>query len=153
MERELVKEGDKLSDMLSMPIKDALGREIYADYAEDIINVRDILDATTARKNIFGDSVELQKLTLEQIAHVYNYEKDAEQAIEWLDDLFHVLLKDHGHVGCTVYEIQTQKDEHLTIQETAKDTYNYGQQLLYASLQLRQSCRLSLIDQENLNRR
>jgi hypothetical protein len=106
--------------MLSMPIKDALGREIFVDYAEDIVNVRDILDATTARKNIFSDSVELQKLTLEQITHIYNYEKDVTQAIQWLDDLFQVLLKDHGHVGCTVYEIQTQKDEHQTFQETAK---------------------------------
>ncbi|RZC40718.1 hypothetical protein BDFB_002334, partial [Asbolus verrucosus] len=153
VERELVKEGEKLSDMLSMPVKDALGREIYVDYAEDIINVRDILDATTARKNIFSDSVELQKLTLEQITHIYSYEKDVSQAIQWLDDLFQVLLKDHGHVGCTVYEIQTQKDEHQTFQETAKDTYNYGCQLLYASLQLRQSCKLPLEDQENLSRK
>lgn len=120
VERELVKEGEKLSDMLSMPIKDALGREIYVDYAEDIVNVRDILDATTARKNIFSDSVELQKLTLEQISHIYNYEKDVTQAIQWLDELFHVLLKDHSHVGCSVYEIQTQKDEHQIFQETAK---------------------------------
>lgn len=115
-----MKEGEKLSDMLSMPVKDALGRELVVDYTEDIINVRDILDATTARKNIFSDSVELQKLTLEQVTHIYQYEKDASQAIQWLDDLFHVLLRDHGHVGVTVYEIQSQKDEHQTFQETAK---------------------------------
>lgn len=124
VERELVKEGEKLSDMLSMPVKDALGREIAVDYMEDIINIRDILDATTARRNIFSDSVELQKLTLEQVTHIYEYEKDAEQAVRWLDELFQVLLKDHGHVGCTVYEIQAQKDEHQTFQETAK-VYNY----------------------------
>lgn len=120
MERELVKEGEKLSDMLSMPIKDALGREIPVDYMEDIINIRDILDATTARRNIFSDSVELQKLTLEQVTHIYEYEKDVRQAIRWIDELFGVMLKDHGHVGCTVYEIQTQKDEHQLFQETAK---------------------------------
>lgn len=115
-----MKEGEKLSDMLSMPIKDALGREISVDYSEDIVNIRDILDATTARKNIFSDSVELQKLTLEQVTHIYQYEKDVWQAIQWLDDLFCVLLRDHSHVGVTVYEIQSQKDEHQTFQETAK---------------------------------
>lgn len=115
-----MKEGEKLSDMLSMPIKDALGREIVVDYAEDIVNIRDILDATTARKNIFSDSVELQKLTLQQITHIHNYEKDARQAIQWIDELFRVLLKDHSHVGCTVYEIQSQKDDHQIFQETAK---------------------------------
>lgn len=120
VERELVKEGEKLSDMLSMPVKNALGREISIDYTEDIINIRDILDATTARKNIFSDSVDLQKLTLEQVTHIDEYEKDAMQAVLWLDELFQVMLRDHGHVGCTVYEIQAQKDEHQGFQETAK---------------------------------
>lgn len=120
VERELVKEGEKLSDMLSMPVKDSLGREITIDYSEDIVNIRDILDATTARKNIFSDSVELQKLTLEQVTHIDSYEKDVVQAIQWLDDLLQVMLKDHGHVGCTVSEIQRQKEEHQCFQETAK---------------------------------
>ncbi|CAH0547513.1 unnamed protein product [Brassicogethes aeneus] len=120
IERELVKEGEKLSDMLSMPVKDALGREIMVDYSEDIVNIRDILDATTARKNIFSDSVELQKLTLEQVKHIDGYEKDANQAVQWLEDLLQVMLKDHSHVGCTVQEIQAQKEEHQMFQETAK---------------------------------
>lgn len=108
-----------------MPVKNALGREISIDYTEDIINIRDILDATTARKNIFSDSVELQKLTLEQVTHIDEYEKDAMQAVLWLDELFQVMLRDHGHVGCTVYEIQAQKDEHQAFQETAKVCINF----------------------------
>lgn len=143
VEKELVKEGEKLSDMLSMPVKDALGREVNVDYTEDIINIRDILDATNARKNIFVDSVELQKVTLEQVTHIWQYERDVEQAIGWLRKLYEVLLKNHGHVGTSVYEIQSQKDELQAFQETAKDTYNYGCQLLSASLALRQSCKLS----------
>lgn len=79
LERELVKEGEKLSDILSMPVKDALGREVCVNYDEDIINIKDILDATHARKNIFNDSVELQKLSLKQITLIYIYESDAEQ--------------------------------------------------------------------------
>ena len=79
LERELVKEGEKLSDVLSMPVKDALCRDVQIDYGEDIINIQDILDATNARKNIFDDSVDLQKLTLKQIALIYTYESDAEQ--------------------------------------------------------------------------
>lgn len=53
IEQEIRREGEKLSDMLSMPVKDALGQEINTDYSEDIINIRDVLDATVARKNIF----------------------------------------------------------------------------------------------------
>lgn len=120
VQKELVKEGEKLSDMLSIPVKDALGRDINVDYSEDIVNVRDILDATNARKNIFSDSVELQKITLEQFIHIYQYENDVEQAIIWLEDLYDVLLKDHGYVGIMIYEIQTQRDELQILQNTAK---------------------------------
>lgn len=120
VECELRREGEKLSDMLSMSVKDCLGREITVDYSEDIVNIRDVLDATLARKNIFSDSVELQKLTLKQVTHIDSYERDTVQAVRWLDELLRVMLRDHGHVGCTVYEVQRQKDEHLSFQETAK---------------------------------
>ncbi|ERL83562.1 hypothetical protein D910_01236 [Dendroctonus ponderosae] len=150
VEQEILREGEKLSDMLSMPVKDALGQEIEADYSEDIVNIHDVLDATVARKNIFSDSVELQKLTLQQITFIDRYEKDAEQAINWLGDILRVMLRDYGHVGCTVYEIQLQKDEHQAFQETAKCTYNYGCQLLNASLQLRQSCKLPIEPHSNM---
>ncbi|XP_069967904.1 uncharacterized protein zormin isoform X6 [Bactrocera oleae] len=142
LERELVKEGEKLSDMLAMPVKDALGRDLHIDYSEDIGNVRDILDTTLARRNIFGDSVELQKLTLEQVTHIYTYEQDGRMAIKWMEDLYNVMIKCHSHVGCNIHEIQVQKDELQTFQETGKSIYNYGCQLLEASQALRISCRL-----------
>uniref|UniRef100_A0A2M4AJY0 Putative titin n=1 Tax=Anopheles triannulatus TaxID=58253 RepID=A0A2M4AJY0_9DIPT len=142
VEREIIKEGEKLSDVLLMPVKDAVGRDIDVDYSDDISNVRDILDATKSRSRIFAESVELQKLTLDQITHIYKYEKDAGTAIQWMDDLHKVMLRSHTHVGSNVYEIQSQKDEHQAFQETAKGTYNYGCQLLNASLALRQSCKL-----------
>ncbi|XP_058459969.1 SEC14 domain and spectrin repeat-containing protein 1-B [Malaya genurostris] len=142
VEKEIIKEGEKLSDILSMPVKDAVGREVNVDYSEDIANVRDILDATISRSRIFVESVELQKLTLDQITHIYKYEMDAETALQWMDDLYKVMIRSHTHVGTNVYEIQAQKDEHQTFQETGKGTYNYGCQLLNASLALRQSCKL-----------
>ncbi|XP_055539489.1 SEC14 domain and spectrin repeat-containing protein 1-B [Wyeomyia smithii] len=142
VEKEIIKEGEKLSDILLMPVKDAVGREVNVDYSEDIANVRDILDATISRSRIFVESVELQKLTLDQITHIYKYEMDAETALQWMDDLYKVMIRSHTHVGVNVYEIQAQKDEHQTFQETGKGTYNYGCQLLNASLALRQSCKL-----------
>uniref|UniRef100_A0A336K5I0 CSON014777 protein n=1 Tax=Culicoides sonorensis TaxID=179676 RepID=A0A336K5I0_CULSO len=144
IERQLMQQGEKLSDMLSMPVKDALGRDVTVDYSDDIANIRDILEATTARRNIFIDSVELQKLTLEQISHIHTYENDAATAIEWINDLYRVMIKAHTHVGCSVSEIQSQKEEHQNFQDTAKNTFNYGCQLLNAALALRQSCKLSV---------
>ena len=79
LEKELVREGEKLSDLLSIPVKDALGRELAVNYQEDIVNVREILEMTIARRQLFKDSVELQKLTLQQVIHIHNYEKNAKQ--------------------------------------------------------------------------
>lgn len=147
LEKELVKEGEKLSDLLSIPVKDALGREVPVNYQEDIINVQEILDMTAARKQLFKDSIELQRLTLQQVIHIRNYEKHASQvmrhpvsefekskttfssllqsnellqAVDWLDELYKVMLKSHSHIGCSVYEIQIQKEEQQCFQETAK---------------------------------
>lgn len=143
IEKELIKEGEKLSDMLSMPVKDALGREIDSDFSDDIANVRDILDATIARRNIFVDSIELQKLTLEQINHIHMYEMDAETTIKWIEDLYNVMTTNHTHVGSNVYEIQRQKDELQAFQDTAKGTFDYCCSILSAALALRQLCKLS----------
>lgn len=45
------------------------------------------------------------------------------QAIMWLDELFEVMLISHAEVGCSVYEIQRQKEEQQNFEETAKVLY------------------------------
>lgn len=106
--------------MLAMPVKDALGAELELDYSTDIINIRDILDATMTRRNIFVDSLELQKLTMQQIIHIRSYETDLATTIQWLTDLFNVLVKSHLHVGSQISELQHQKDELQTFLDTSK---------------------------------
>lgn len=138
----LEKEGEKLSDILSMPVKDVLGRDTGLDYSEDITTIRAILDETINRRLVFGESVDLQILTLEQIAHIHTYEQDATVAIKWIDDLLDVTIKTHSHVGGNIFEIQRQKANLQTIQETAEKIHSYGVQLLDASLALRNSCKL-----------
>lgn len=120
IEKDIIKEGEKLSDILSMPFKDALGRDLSIDCSVDIANIREILDATIERRNIFLDSLELQKLTLEQITHINSYENDAKMAMKWMDDLYNVMIKYHSHVGCNIHEIQVQKNDLQTFEETGK---------------------------------
>lgn len=149
MVKELEKEGEKLSDILSMPIKDVLGRDTGIEYSEDIVIIRDILEETISRRSIFIESVDLQILTLEQVTHIYAYESDAEMAIKWIDDLYNVMIKTHSHVGCNVFEIQIQKQDLQTIQETSKVNFIFKDfiylqstiymNLLIGNLQLRMS--------------
>ncbi|KAL5290623.1 hypothetical protein ACFFRR_010159 [Megaselia abdita] len=150
VEKDIIKEGEKLSDILSIPFKDALGRDLSIDCSPDIANIREILEATIERRNIFIDSLELQKLTLEQITHINSYENDAKMAMKWMDDLYSVMIKYHSHVGCNIHEIQVQKNDLQTFEETGKSIFEYGKQLMEASKALRISCKLSTDDTLNM---
>lgn len=121
---ELEMEGEKLSDLLSMPVKDVLGRDTGLDYSDEISMIHDILSETMNRRRIFFESVELQSLTFEQIIHIHSYERDAAMASKWIDDLLAITIKTHSYVGCNIFEIQRQKQNLQKIQETAKVMFN-----------------------------
>ncbi|KAE8746088.1 hypothetical protein FOCC_FOCC007212, partial [Frankliniella occidentalis] len=144
LERLVVRQGEKLSDLLSMPVKDALGREVSVDYGGHIGHVTALLEAVRGRQTLFSDTVNMRRLTLQQAAHVRAYEQDASQAVRWLGELQRALLASHAHVGCTAGEIQAQKAEQQSLQETARATHQYGVQLLALARSLRVSCRLPL---------
>ncbi|EDW18304.1 uncharacterized protein Dmoj_GI12162 [Drosophila mojavensis] len=142
IERELVREGEKLSDMLAMPVKDALGRDLQLDYSNDIAQLRRQIDASRERRQLCGQRLALQRLTLEQVTHIHGYEQEVRCALQWLNELYAVLLRCHSHVGCNIHEIQLQKDELQGFEETGRSIFNYGCQLLEAAQTLRLCCKL-----------
>lgn len=145
----LESEGEKLSDLLSMPVKDVFGRDTGLDYSSEIATIREILDEANNRRRIFTESVDLQIITLEQVAYIHTYERDVAIAIKWTMDLFDVTARMHSHVGGDIHEIQRQKQNLQSIQETAQRIFTYGAQLLDASLALRKSCKLSESDNQS----
>lgn len=106
-----------------MPIKDSFGHNIEFDYSEDIANVRRLLDAALAHRKTFMQSIDLQTVTLERVNFISTYEKDASVSLKWLDDLHAVITDTHSFVGCSIFEIQKQKGELQSIQETAKVSF------------------------------
>ncbi|XP_037721815.1 SEC14 domain and spectrin repeat-containing protein 1-B isoform X20 [Drosophila subpulchrella] len=142
VERDLVREGEKLSDMLAMPVKDALGRDLQLDYSPEIAQLRRQIDESRRRRQVCGHRMALQRLTLEQVTHIHAYEEDARRARDWLQELYAVLLRCHSHVGCNIHEIQLQKDELQGFEETGRSIYHYGCQLLEASQTLRLCCNM-----------
>lgn len=116
-------EGEKLSDLLSMPIKDSLGHNIEIDYSEDIANVRKLLQTALAHRKTFMKSIDLQTMTLERVNFISTYERDASVSLKWLDDLHTVITDTYSFVGCSIYEIQKQKEELQSIQDTAKVSF------------------------------
>lgn len=123
VERELVREGEKLSDMLAMPVKDALGRDLQLDYSAEIAQLRRQIDESRRRRQVCGHRLALQRLTLEQVTHIHAYEEDARRARDWLQELYAVLLRCHSHVGCNIHEIQLQKDELQGFEETGRVSF------------------------------
>lgn len=121
---ELEQEGEKLSDLLSIPVKDVLGRDTGIDYSGEISMIKDILAETMNRRRIFYESVNLQTLTFEQIIAIYSYERDALISSKWIDDLLAITIKTHSYVGSNIFEIQRQKQNLQKIQETAKVSYS-----------------------------
>ncbi|XP_023165991.2 uncharacterized protein LOC111596140 [Drosophila hydei] len=148
IEHELVREGEKLSDMLAMPVKDALGRDLQLDYSNDIAQLRRQIDASRERRQLCGQRLALQRLTLEQVTHIHGYEQEVRCALQWLNELYAVLLRCHSHVGCNIHEIQLQKDELQGFEETGRSIFNYGCQLLEASQTLRLCCKLEQSEPE-----
>ncbi|EDV96835.1 SEC14 domain and spectrin repeat-containing protein 1-B isoform X1 [Drosophila grimshawi] len=148
IERELVREGEKLSDMLAMPVKDALGRDLQLDYSNDIAQLRRQIDSSRERRQRCGQRLALQRLTLEQVTHIHGYEREVRCALQWLNELYAVLLRCHSHVGCNIHEIQLQKDELQGFEETGRSIFNYGCQLLEASQTLRLCCKLEQSEPE-----
>lgn len=158
--------------MLAMPVKDALGRDLQLDYSNDIAQLRRQLDVSRERRQRWGERVALQRLTLEQVTHIHGYEQEVRRALQWLGELYAVLLRCHSHVGCNIHEIQLQKDELQGFEETGRvsfvrervpkaslglltpslsllqSIYNYGCQLLEASQTLRLCCKLEQSEPE-----
>lgn len=124
VERELLREGEKLSDMLAMPVKDALGRDLQLDYSQDIAQLRRQIEASRQRRQLCGQQMALQRLTLEQVTHIHAYEEDVRRARDWLQELYAVLLRCHSHVGCNIHEIQLQKDELQGFEETGRVSFS-----------------------------
>ncbi|XP_064552464.1 uncharacterized protein LOC135438178 isoform X14 [Drosophila montana] len=153
IERELVREGEKLSDMLAMPVKDALGRDLQLDYSNDIAQLRRQIDASCERRQLCGQRLALQRLTLEQVTHIHGYEQEVRRALQWLNELYAVLLRCHSHVGCNIHEIQLQKDELQGFEETGRSIFNYGCQLLEAAQTLRLCCKLEQTEPEQFQLR
>ncbi|XP_049784509.1 titin isoform X1 [Schistocerca cancellata] len=148
VERECVREGERLSDLLVMPVKDALGRHLAVERAADTARAQRLLQQVCARAAALRERVARHRLLLRQAALVRCYEADAAQAAAWLRQLGAAM---RDQVGCSVAEIQRQKEQHQDFQHTAKGSYEYGRQLVQAALALRQCCRLATAPNEQLS--
>uniref|UniRef100_A0A3Q2T382 Uncharacterized protein n=1 Tax=Fundulus heteroclitus TaxID=8078 RepID=A0A3Q2T382_FUNHE len=85
--------------------------------------------------------VDVRRLKMLQMVQLFKCEEDALQAVEWLGELLDALLKTHVRLGDDSQETRTMLDKHKKFVDVAQSTYDYGRQLLQATVVLCQSLR------------
>ncbi|TNN73628.1 SEC14 domain and spectrin repeat-containing protein 1 [Liparis tanakae] len=85
--------------------------------------------------------VDVRRLKMLQMVQLFKCEEDALQSVEWLGELLDALLKTHVRLGDDSQETRTMLDKHRKFVDVAQSTYDYGRQLLQATVVLCQSLR------------
>ncbi|XP_033111497.1 triple functional domain protein-like [Anneissia japonica] len=133
------REGDRLLDLLSSPIRNAFGKDITPNCENQKSHVTTSIHEINKQKKQVNELADLWKLKLQQILQLRTCEEDAVQGIVWLEELCDVVTRSHADIGSTAIEAEQRKKDHSNLEITAERTYNYSKQLLNAGLMIRRS--------------
>ncbi|XP_074642495.1 uncharacterized protein LOC141899810 [Tubulanus polymorphus] len=145
-----IEEGHILLDLLSLPIKNALGKDVTPNYEDAKEHIQKLLDDLQDRKARCDELSDVRRLKLQQILQLRTCEQDAKQAIDWILELCVVMVQQHTEMGRNPAEAENLQEEHKKFEETARGTYDYGKQLLQAGLVLRRSLRYNVAPNNEL---
>uniref|UniRef100_A0A3B3YHM1 CRAL-TRIO domain-containing protein n=1 Tax=Poecilia mexicana TaxID=48701 RepID=A0A3B3YHM1_9TELE len=108
---------------------------------DNVQHVQAVMEEMELRKQRCEDMVDVRRLKMLQMVQLFKCEEDALQAVEWLGELLDALLKTHVRLGDDSQETRTMLDKHKKFVDVAQSTYDYGRQLLQATVVLCQSLR------------
>ena len=77
--RQAVSVGDRLLQEISLPIKNAFGKDVTPDYSANATCVRRVVDDLSDRKTHCNDLADIQSLKLHQLSQLCTSEKDCVQ--------------------------------------------------------------------------
>ncbi|XP_070770831.1 SEC14 domain and spectrin repeat-containing protein 1 [Enoplosus armatus] len=108
---------------------------------DNVQHIQAVMEEMQLRKQRCEDMVDVRRLKMLQMVQLFKCEEDALQAVEWLGELLDALLKTHVRLGDESQETRTMLDKHRKFVDVAQSTYDYGRQLLQATVVLCQSLR------------
>ncbi|XP_076603065.1 SEC14 domain and spectrin repeat-containing protein 1 isoform X1 [Chaetodon auriga] len=108
---------------------------------DNVQHIQAVMEEMQLRKQRCEDMVDVRRLKMLQMVQLFKCEEDALQAVEWLGELLDALLKTHVRLGDDTQETRTMLDKHRKFVDVAQSTYDYGRQLLQATVVLCQSLR------------
>ncbi|KAJ3591665.1 hypothetical protein NHX12_006797, partial [Muraenolepis orangiensis] len=108
---------------------------------DNVQHIHSVLEDMQLRKQRCEDMVDVRRLKMLQMVQLFKCEEDAAQAVEWLGELLEALLKTHLRMGDDSQDTSSLIDKHTKFIDVAQSTYDYGRQLLQATVVLCQSLR------------
>uniref|UniRef100_A0A8C4ZNR3 CRAL-TRIO domain-containing protein n=1 Tax=Gadus morhua TaxID=8049 RepID=A0A8C4ZNR3_GADMO len=108
---------------------------------DNVHHIHSVLEDMQLRKQRCEDMVDVRRLKMLQMVQLFKCEEDSSQAVEWLGELLEALLKTHLRLGDDAQDTSALIDKHTKFIDVAQSTYDYGRQLLQATVVLCQSLR------------
>ncbi|XP_043931200.1 SEC14 domain and spectrin repeat-containing protein 1 [Protopterus annectens] len=139
--QSLREKGQALLEQISTQASWAYGKDVSAENKENVDHIQGVMDDMQLRKQRCEDMVDVRRLKMLQMVQLLKCEEDATQAVEWLSELLDALLKTHVRLGDDVSEVKILLEKHKKFVDVAQSTYDYGRQLLQATVVLCQSLR------------
>ncbi|XP_054644195.1 SEC14 domain and spectrin repeat-containing protein 1 [Dunckerocampus dactyliophorus] len=130
---------EQMCSQASWPLDE--GESPAGEQQENIQQIHAVMEEMQLRKQRCEDMVDVRRLKMLQMVQLFKCEEDALQAVEWLGELLDALLKTHVRLGDDSQETKSMLDKHRKFVDVAQSTYDYGRQLLQATVVLCQSLR------------
>ncbi|XP_056468291.1 SEC14 domain and spectrin repeat-containing protein 1 isoform X1 [Gadus chalcogrammus] len=108
---------------------------------DNVHHIHSVLEDMQLRKQRCEDMVDVRRLKMLQMVQLFKCEEDSSQAVEWMGELLEALLKTHLRLGDDAQDTSALIDKHTKFIDVAQSTYDYGRQLLQATVVLCQSLR------------
>ncbi|XP_041940075.1 SEC14 domain and spectrin repeat-containing protein 1 [Alosa sapidissima] len=137
----LKEKGQVLLDQMSNQASWSYGKEAPLENKENVDHIHSVMEDMQLRKQRCEDMVDVRRLKMLQMVQLFKCEEDASQAVEWLGELLDALLKTHLRLGDDSQETKVLLEKHKKFVDVAQSTYDYGRQLLQATVVLCQSLR------------
>ncbi|MXQ91381.1 hypothetical protein E5288_WYG015558 [Bos mutus] len=136
----LREKGQGLLDQISNQASWAYGKDVTIENKENVDHIQGVMEDMQLRKQR-QNMVDVRRLKMLQMVQLFKCEEDAAQAVEWLSELLDALLKTHTRLGDDAQETKVLLEKHRKFVDVAQSTYDYGRQLLQATVVLCQSLR------------
>ncbi|XP_073502907.1 SEC14 domain and spectrin repeat-containing protein 1 isoform X3 [Phyllobates terribilis] len=137
----LREKGQNLLDQISNQASWAYGKDVSTENKDNVDHIQGVMEDMQLRKQRCEDMVDVRRLKMLQMVQLFKCEEDAAQAVDWLNELLDALLKTHVRLGDDSQETKILIEKHRKFVDVAQSTYDYGRQLLQATVVLCQSLR------------